>query len=781
MRNVMLVIVIGIVGILSIFTAQSALADHPDRPTLNLRDFNASGASDQTVQGSIDEGSTALVIDPTASDARDTWQEGHGIRIQRAGPTTRVHTADTGWALPPHAPSGAAVSHDGTEKREGEASVRCTLTGPPPDVDGDGNSDPVDLCEVDLVATQGITMSFEYDELRFWIKSSVATNHGDLEIVIYSDDDDADGNRKPGRFQLQIPALAPDTWTEVFAEIEARNGFGNPSAPQFVTLRCVTISLCDGLDVHLDDFWLVQDLVTQVQEINVAASDAITFTLETPAVRTVSDEVVYHDDTAALQSWLQAAEAEEGANLFAPAGIYYVSAVLPLYSNTHLRCAGADVTTFKNSGRSRTGTSKMLSTKHAEIPAPENIEIEHCGFDVNGWNRSDHMTIIQIQTFNVDSAEQRVQTIRIRDNRFFDSDFPGLTECDRTQDTCVTRQRTYISVQRVDGVWIENNHLSGGGRIKAGSLGLGRNMYIRNNIIEFVNDNAITVVDIDRGDDSDECIDPCLTEHVEITDNVIVNPITTGIFFGADGQPNDAPGMTLRDVTIARNRIEGFFGPGIKSILPGKTSNVHITDNFIKGIRSRPPTTKQGQAIVLKKGPTSVAAATDIRVERNTFIALDEYGGDGMIFQGPIGDLRVADNEIRCDDCRSIQRRFRFRVAGVEQLELRNNTVVGASTALQIITDIANGRIQDNEFLDSTNEDSGQIALVLDEGETVDARVARNRIQGGAGHGIFCQGDGTFDLLIIGNDFADNAKMDIAGCPESQLPSVFLPVVRTGP
>lgn len=234
-------------------------------------------------------------------------------------------------------------------------------------------------------------------------------------------------------------------------------------------------------------------------------------------------------------------------------------------------------------------------------------------------------------------------------------------------------------------------------------------------------------------------------------------------------------------MTIARNRIEGFFGPGIKSILPGKTNNVHITDNIIQGIRSRPPITKQGQAILLKKGPASAEVATGIRVERNTFTATGEYGGAGMVFQGPMADLRVVGNAVRCDACRSIQRGILFRVAPVENIELRDNTIVGATVALQILSDFMDGRIQDNEFLDSTNEHSGQIILSLDEGEAVDASIARNRIEGGAGHGIYCQGGGAFDLVIIGNDFADNAKMDIAGCPESQLPSVFLPVVRKEP
>lgn len=774
-RMLITTIVLGMAGILILSLTQPALADHPGRPTFNLRDFNASGASEQTMQGSIEKGSTELLVDPTASDARGTWQAGHGIRIQRAGADAHVHDADAGWAVPPHAPDGAAVSHNETNKREGDASVHCTFTGTPPDVDGDGTPDAVDLCEIDL----GGPTDTQYDELRFWINAAVATSPGDLQILLYSDEYDADGNRL-SKFQLQLPALTPNKWTEVFAKIEGRIGNGHKRGPvRFMTLRCVNAALCAGLDVHMDDFRLVQDLVTRVKAIN-----GKTLTLEQTAERSVSSEIIYHDDTAAARAWLQAAK-EAGGNLVAPAGTYYISEALPLYSNTHLRCAGADRTIFKNSGGSRTGTSKLLSTKDAAVPAPANIVIEHCGFDVNGWNRVDFLNWIQIQTYGgVDTAEQRVRNIQIRNNRFFDSDFPGLEGCDWGQDVCVTRQRLYISVSRVDGVWIENNHLSGGGRIKTGNLGLGRNMYIRNNVIEFVNDNAITITDVDRGDDTDTCHEPCLTEHVAITGNRISNPVNTGIFFGADGQANDAPQMTLRDVTIARNRIEGFFsGTGIRGFLPAQTENVHIVDNFIQAVRERavpgrllgPQLNIAGIQLKRADAATDPAGAAHVRINGNTILAAGEhavFNSGGMIFQGPLRALRVSNNHVRCDACRHIQSGLLFRLGAFDNLALHDNIVVGATDALRlggtshsqlVITD---ANIYDNQFLRSTRNHLGQITIQLTQAaDRIHARIANNYLDGGVGPGILCMGSDDRELLIEANSIHTPADQEeIAGC-----------------
>ena len=111
------------------------------------------------------------------------------LQLTVLGSNAPVRTCLCTTRTPPGAPSGAGVSHDPMDKKEGAASVRCSFTGTPPD-------GPVDICEVDL----GGPISLRFDELRFWIKSSVATNEGDLRIRILK------GDREP-TFELELPAL----------------------------------------------------------------------------------------------------------------------------------------------------------------------------------------------------------------------------------------------------------------------------------------------------------------------------------------------------------------------------------------------------------------------------------------------------------------------------------------------------------------------------------------------------------------------------------------------
>jgi len=418
-----------------------------------------------------------------------------------------------------------------------------------------------------------------------------------LQIILYSDEYDADGNRL-SKFQLQLPALTPNKWTEVFAKIKGRIGNGHKRGPvRFMTLRCVNTALCDGLDVHMDDFRLVQDRVTRVKKINGTTS-----TLEQPAERSAAAELVYHDDTAAARAWLQAAQ-EESANLFAPAGTYYISEILPLYSDTHLRCAGADRTIFKNSGGSRTGTSKLLSTKDAAVAAPANIVIEHCGFDV----------------------------------------------------------------------------------------------------------------------------------------------------------------------------IRGF--------LPAQTENVHIVDNFIRAVRERevpgrllgPRLNIAGIQLKRAVAATDPAGAAQIRIEGNTVLATGEhavFNGGGMIFQGPLRTLRVSNNHVRCNNCRSIHPGILIRLGVFGNLALHDNIVVGATDALRlggtsrsqlVITD---ANIYDNQFLRSTRDHLGQITVQLVRKEDlVQARIADNYLHGGVGPGVLCTGSGDRELLIEANSIHTPADQeDIAGC-----------------
>jgi hypothetical protein len=200
--------------------------------------------------------------------------------------------------------------------------------------------------------------------------------------------------------------------------------------------------------------------------------------------------------------------------------------------------------------------------------------------------------------------------IKVTNNLFFDSQPPGRGDCVTSLDLCAARQRQYILVQRVDGVRVAGNTLQDGGRIKLGSSGIGRNMTITDNTLDFINDNGITIVE---GSGASPCLNtswpctalcpyppggeglpPCLSENVTIARNVICNPINVGIFFGSDGEGGASSESTLRNIRITANRINdprdcgpvGFLHLGIQGGLEANTDNVVITDTILKGSSS---------------------------------------------------------------------------------------------------------------------------------------------------------------------------------------------------
>ena len=334
--------------------------------------------------------------------------------------------------------------------------------------------------------------------------------------------------------------------------------------------------------------------------------------------------------------------------------------------------------------------------------------------------------------------------------------------------------RDNIVVLNVDCVKVVQNVLSGGGRIKVGRPG--RNMLVANNSIDFVNDNAITVVDVSNKN-SNLCISDCLTESVNIVGNRIVNPVSSGIFFGADGEQNDAPEMELREIKIEGNTISGFFRKGIKGIFPATRENVRITENTI--INSRESQLGKGavEGIQVIRGDSPVTSAQSIKIDGNEIIAKGQYATltqGGILFEGNMNALVVADNKIKCDEevgCKDIQGGIRSRLGDFNDVKLEGNSVLGAGPALSlghaetlpVKFNLTNAVVLDNEFLDSTT--TGVHILLPFQDEKVQARIESNRIEGSAGPAIECEGTGSFLLGILDNDFANNRGEDIVGCP----------------
>jgi len=717
---------------------------------INLKDpqFNASGDGDITTVGSIEKESKSLIIDDP-----ETWSIEHGIRIHRAGKELALHHADSGWALAPNAPSGAEVSHEAADMKEGLASVRCTFTGNQT-TDNNGELEPVDLCEVDLLKL----VNLESDELRFWVKSTSSVKEGELQIRLLNLD-------REYTFELAVPTLDTN-WTEVFLALERRTAesnrlFDSGGNTEIISLRC--LKQCDGLEVYLDHFSLVSDLVTAVEDINELPSGNSEFQLTDAASRSVVDEIVYHDDAVAVRKWLQQANQSKGVHLLAPPGVYYLSRVpgisLPLYNNLRLHCADATTTIFKNTGRSATGTTAFVSAE----TAPKNIRIENCGFDLNGWNRGDFSDVVIIR------GDTQARNIHIRGNNFFDSNPPGIEGCDQDQDKCATRQRQYILVLNVKNVWIENNHLSGGGRIKAGRPG--KNMYIRNNIIDFVNDNGITIVDVGKIND-DACISAGrkITKNVEITGNTIINPVSSGIFFGVDGQITDDPGFETKNITIKGNKVSGFFtGAGIRGILPGGgAKNIYITNNDIESIRgSKFDTPKNPNGIEIQRGNCAREAVSNLFINDNKVVVLGGQSefDSGFFFNGrepTMTDISIENNNILCDNCARLEKGIYFHNGNFEKISVKHNHITAASNAFKLgradtAVSMKNVLIENNFFFDSTNKSSGQVSLIVSPEQLVEAKISENIIQGGSGYGIYCKNDGELFITdLLSNQYLNN-------------------------
>lgn len=735
----------------------------PDGIGLGQKEFHASGRGDVVTTGSIDEGKPALTVARSA-----TWEIGHGIRVRRAGDDSVLHDADAGWITSPGAPAGASSSHDPNEKVQGAASVSCAFSGVQPDTDGDGRPDPFDLCEVDL----GSSFDTAFDEMRVRLRSTGATAAGDLRIRFLRDDRNA-------TFELDLPALPAATWTEALVRLERRTGlpFQFAGGQRIVALQCVRG--CDGLELHLDDLGFVKDLIGTVAEMKSVGRGAI-LTLDRPAGRSVRGETVWHDDTIAVTAWLSRADRPGGARLTAPRGIYYVnqaqlpnvggasaSRSLPIYNDTTITCAGPDRTTFRNAGGAAGGVAVLF---RSAAVSPANIRIEQCGFDWNGWNLQDYAGVIDVSPQDVPGAQ--VDSVEIRHNAFFDSALPGQTGCDFGQDECATRQRHHVLVQKVDNVWIEDNTMSGGGRIKTGGGGLGRHMYIRRNTLDFINDNGITIVDTVEG----------ITEHVEISDNVIVNPVTSGIFFGADGEPSlPVPRMILRDVTIARNSISGYYATaGIIGDPPDVTEDVGILDNVI--VNSRDTDVRPGfhyvGGIVLARLLTA-RDATGLRVEGNQVSASGPHASmniAGIYLTGPMSGLRLVSNGIGCDLCAGLDAGIWVRIGAFENLQITGNQIAdawnalvfGSGLALPSLLEITGGSIAGNTLARSRSPLGGQIVLQVNDGETIEAAVVYNRIENGTGLGILCSASGSGTLLLgdlASNTFSGNVAGDLSGCP----------------
>jgi polygalacturonase len=452
------------------------------------------------------------------------------------------------------------------------------------------------------------------------------------------------------------------------------------------------------------------------------------------------------NDRAAVQAAINAAPST-GAVVYLPPGTYRLSGALILKSNLILAGAGPALSVLQGNGLISSLTLFMRS--HGTTLT--DITIQGLGFDLNGYNTTNYAYGIAINTTTA-------RRIRIIGNRFFDSAYPG--------DSAV-KQREWILVLPAEDVWIENNDLSHGGRIHfgGGTGGLAtRNVWVRGNKIDFINDNAITFPM--KG--SAAARTGALTERVFIEGNSILNPMATGIFCGVDGQAENDPTIVLRDIHIRNNTIwlngnSDDGAAGIRCTLPagtGSAENILIESNIVR-ITGAAATGLRG--IQVAQATSTNVMGQWLTVRGNHIVGGRTAGYVGISVVAAVADLRIDHNLVS-----QLDTGIQIDTSAVlARLAIANNRLLGqlvAGLAISGNAVISDGLIEGNWCHGQATANSANAGLLLvstSRAADYELTIRNNAFINGASHGIRIDSatapvGGGFLLYLTGNDITGN-------------------------
>jgi flagellin-like protein len=205
----------------------------------------ASQKSKQSIQEGIDSISTLRVQgEPTAYSNEYDLDNNNGN-------DNDICTCESNWTGDVTDATGTP-SLDSDTSKEGSYSVGIVCAGT---YNGSGN---------DLLASKAASVNnlSTAASVRLWIKTSTATEAGDLQLILYSDFSGA----KTKREQLDIPALTQDTWTH--AELT----LASPSSDTAVDGVGIEAEADPGtMTIHVDDI----EVVPYVTRIRVIVTSAL--------------------------------------------------------------------------------------------------------------------------------------------------------------------------------------------------------------------------------------------------------------------------------------------------------------------------------------------------------------------------------------------------------------------------------------------------------------------------------------------------------------------------
>jgi parallel beta-helix repeat protein len=418
------------------------------------------------------------------------------------------------------------------------------------------------------------------------------------------------------------------------------------------------------------------------------------------------------DDTAALQA-VFAAVPDEGALVCVPPGTYLLSSALALKSNTYLKGVGPG-SLFK---RSAAGSETLFYSEGVS-----GVTIESISLDLNGAG------IGQPKDFATGIAfRSQSSNIRIRDTRIFDG--TGTT----------VRGRHAILVLESNHVWIEDNYVSDGLRIKAG--GVGDRLVIRNNFIEEPNDNGITIA---------THVGQTSTVNYVIQGNTVRAAKGSSIYVGDDGFGLDHPGVeesgiVYQNILIDGNFLLGPVGSGQSMItvhLANVTERLHIVNNVLV---NSGPVEQFTQGIESSIQGTFGRPGADLLIAGNTVDGNFDHAG---IWMRSWSRVRIANNQVSNGSSNGI------RLGAVDIATIQGNVVADCSRGI-LAEDSTQLLATGNSFHGLSAQ--GVLLVTSDASKTTSLHFAVNQVTDNGAAGIEEQGSGTFDTHYFFNDLRGNA------------------------
>jgi hypothetical protein len=430
------------------------------------------------------------------------------------------------------------------------------------------------------------------------------------------------------------------------------------------------------------------------------------------------------NDTSALQAAIDAASAAQ-VQLFWPKGVYFITATLIVSSNVNWLGEGGSYSVIKQNGL----LQFMMNDNSTPV---ENVIIDSLGFDFNGYNVANFGTAI---LFNSVSHEN----LRIVNNKIFDSDYPG--------DGNINQRQAIFIGQNPTNIWVLNNNVSEGGRIKIGYGGT--NVFIQRNKLNYIDDNGITMAMLGTSAAPSNQI----TENVHIEDNIIVNPTGNGIFFGADGEDKNDPAMVLKNVSIARNIIvldtpdtDDSASPRfIIGVIPyNGASDIAINDNICV-MTTNTPDAGFSESIRIASVNGAVGTLKRLSISRNKLSTPYKRPGAVVVgHQAIVDDIIISDNYFE-----GYSDAIFLRLATtINRPTITNNVIKSSDRGIRIDNNpvVTAGSYSRNRIFSPTAAD------LFASTSAMEWRIESNEILDSAAAAIQLDGAGTKDFYLINND-----------------------------